>query len=106
MRKIEFIDRRPGEGMTEFVRRVWRTLNPDSDLSGRRDQVTIVRDGYGAAGYPTARRLRDAIGDDNAPVFMSEHYKQNLRVRTVWYVYEMGWHDGTPSRVAYAVMAG
>lgn len=104
MARIRFIERRPGEGTSEFIKRAWKTMNPALEPSDKGNQLPLVYKGYGAP-YLTARRLRAAIGDDNAPVWMSEHYEGHFRKRTVWYVYEMEGPDGTPSRVAYAVMA-
>lgn len=104
MARIQFIKRCPDEGASEFIKRAWKTMNPALEPSDKGNQLPLVYKGYDAP-YPTARRLRAAIMDDNAPVWMSEHYEGYFRQRTVWYVYEMGWPDGTPSRVAYAVMA-
>lgn len=47
----------------------------------------IVREGYEAS-YATARALRAALGDDNAPVFAFPRTINGVQVGTTWAAYD------------------
>ncbi len=102
--KVQFINRKENEDLTNFVCRVWKTINPDSTMDGRRDQKTIVKDGYSSP-YPTGNKIRRALKNENVAIFASEAYdEKHLRTRLVWYAFDNSEIDNRqPTRVAYAV---
>jgi len=96
------------ESVSSFARRVWATLNPDYTDEGydalqNKPSVAriIVPEGYESP-YRFGKRLREMVGDHDAPIFSATR-RLDVKgwVHTRYYCYRQAGRNGPSEVVVY-----